>query len=107
MESMHKMCMPNIPYSYIVLLIFNSIYSKTDDRSSQGFCMSHYKNKTSTTQRIYNFRKRTYLQKYSIHYTYIPRVAFISVYERTHNIRTIYQNQFAILYEVSIKYNLS
>ena len=69
--------------------------------------MSHYKKKTSTTQRIYNFRKRTYLQKYSIHYTYIPRVAFIPVYERTHIMRTIYQNQFAILYEVSIKYNLS
>ena len=69
--------------------------------------MSDYKNKTSTAQRIYNFRKKTYLQKYSIHYTYIHRVAFIPVYERIHIIRTIYQNQFAILYEVSIKYNLS
>ena len=66
---------------------FNSILFKNRWQKSQGSCMSHYKNKTSTTQRIYNFRKRTYLQKYSIHYTYMylelhNSYQYISVYDR-------------------------
>ena len=52
-------------------------------QKSQGSCMSHYKNKTSATQRIYNFRKE-HIYKSTVSITHIYLELHSYQYTREH-----------------------